>query len=68
MTNPTVSVLEKRIAALENGCAAVAAEWRHAGQVLEFFKLLEPGNEFVASRILYGGSMAQFNISFKRLE
>jgi len=67
LTNPTVSVLEERVAALENGRAAVAAASGHAAQFLTFFTLLEPGDEFVASRNLYGGSMTQFGLSFKRL-
>jgi O-acetylhomoserine (thiol)-lyase len=67
LTNPTVSVLEERCAALENGRAAVAAASGHAAQFLTFFTLLEPGDEFVASRNLYGGSMTQFGLSFKRL-
>jgi len=67
LTNPTVSVLEERIASLEGGRAAVCAASGHAAQFLAFFTLLEPGDEFVASRNLYGGSITQFGISFKRL-
>lgn len=67
LTNPTVSVLEERIANLEGGRAAVCAASGHAAQFLAFFTLLEPGDEFVASRNLYGGSITQFGISFKRL-
>lgn len=67
LTNPTVSVLEERVAALENGRAAVCAASGHAAQFITFFTLLEPGDEFVASRNLYGGSMTQFGLSFKRL-
>ena len=67
ISNPTVSVLEERIASLENGRGAVAAATGHAAQFLTFFTLLEPGDEFVASRALYGGSLTQFGISFKRL-
>jgi O-acetylhomoserine (thiol)-lyase len=67
LTNPTVSVLEERIAALENGRAAVAAASGHAAQFLAFFTLMEPGDEFVASRNLYGGSLTQFGLSFKKL-
>ncbi len=67
LTNPTVSVLEERIATLEGGRAAVAAASGHAAQFLAFFTLLEPGDEFVASRNLYGGSLTQFALSFKRL-
>ena len=67
LTNPTVSVLEERIAALEGGRAAVAASSGHAAQFLTFFTLMEPGDEFVASRNLYGGSLTQFGLSFKKL-
>ena len=67
LTNPTVSVLEERIASLEGGRAAVCAASGHAAQFLTFFTLLEPGDEFLASRNLYGGSITQFGISFKRL-
>jgi O-acetylhomoserine (thiol)-lyase len=67
LTNPTVAVLEERIASLEDGSAAVAAASGHAAQFLAFFSLLEPGDEFVSSRNLYGGSITQFGLSFKRL-
>jgi predicted CoA-binding protein len=67
LTNPTVSVLEERIASLEGGRAAVAAASGHAAQFLTFFTLMEPGDEFVASRNLYGGSLTQFGLSFKKL-
>jgi len=67
LTNPTVAVLEERIASLEGGRAAVAAASGHAAQFLIFFTLLSPGDEFVASRNLYGGSLTQFGLSFKKL-
>jgi O-acetylhomoserine (thiol)-lyase len=67
LTNPTVSVLEERMAALEGGRAAVCAASGHAAQFLTFFTLLEPGDHFVASRNLYGGSLTQFGLSFKKL-
>ena len=67
LTNPTVSVLEERIASLEGGRAAVAAASGHAAQFLVFATMLEPGDEFLASRALYGGSLTQFGLSFKKL-
>ncbi|MFO1026573.1 MAG: O-acetylhomoserine aminocarboxypropyltransferase [Acetobacteraceae bacterium] len=67
LTNPTVAVLEERIAALEGGRASVAAASGHAAQFLTFATLLEPGDEFLASRALYGGSLTQFGLSFKKL-
>src|SRR5689334_12186822 len=55
LTNPTVSVLEERIASLEGGRAAVAAASGHAAQFLIFFTLMEAGDEFIATRIHDGG-------------
>jgi O-acetylhomoserine (thiol)-lyase len=65
--NPTVAALEERVASLEGGSAATAAATGHAAQFLTFFTLLEPGDEFIASRNLYGGSVTQFTHSFPRL-
>jgi O-acetylhomoserine (thiol)-lyase len=64
--NPTQAVLEGRIAALEGGTAALAVASGHAAQYLVFHTLMEPGDEFVAGRQLYGGSVNQFNHSFKK--
>src|SRR5580658_3132627 len=67
LNNPTVAVLEERVASLEGGRAAVAAASGHAAQFLIFFTLMEAGDEFIASRNLYGGSLTQFGLSFKKL-
>ena len=64
--NPTQGVLEARVAALEGGTAALAVASGHAAQHLVFHTLLEPGDEFVAGRQLYGGSVNQFNHAFKK--
>lgn len=63
--NPTNAVLEERVAALEGGTAAVAVASGHAAQVVVFQALLQPGDEFIAARRLYGGSINQFNHAFK---
>jgi O-acetylhomoserine (thiol)-lyase len=63
--NPTNAVLEERVAALEGGTAGLAVGSGHAAQVLAFHCLMQPGDEFVASRKLYGGSINQFNHAFK---
>ncbi|MGD0861270.1 MAG: O-acetylhomoserine aminocarboxypropyltransferase [Candidatus Limnocylindrales bacterium] len=65
--NPTVSALEERVASLEGGTAAVAAASGHSAQLLAFYTLMGPGDEFVASRYLYGGSITQFTHTFPRL-
>lgn len=67
LTNPTVAVLEERLANLEGGRAAVCAASGHAAQFLAFYTLLELGDEFVSSRNLYGGSVTQFGQSFQKL-
>ena len=63
--NPTQSVLEAKAAALEGGTAALAVASGHAAQLLVFHTMMQPGDEFVAVRQLYGGSINQFNHSFK---
>lgn len=63
--SPTSGVLEERVAALEGGTAGLAVASGHAAQVLVLHALMMPGDEFIASRQLYGGSINQFNHSFK---
>jgi len=65
ITNPTTAVLEARVAALEGGTAGLAVASGHAAQLGVFHTLLQPGDEFIASNKLYGGSINQFNHSFK---
>ena len=63
--NPTQGVLEGKVAALEGGSAALAVASGHAAQLITFHTLMQPGDEFIAARQLYGGSINQFNHSFK---
>ncbi len=63
--NPTTAVLEERVAALEGGTAALAVASGHAAQVTALQQLLRPGDEFIAARKLYGGSINQFTHAFK---
>lgn len=66
LSNPTVSVLEERLANLENARAAVACSSGHAAQQLAFTPLLKSGDHFVASSKLYGGSINQFDKTFRQ--
>jgi O-acetylhomoserine (thiol)-lyase len=66
--NPTCAVLEERVAALEGGTAALAVASGHAAEFLVFHTLLQPGDEFIASKKLYGGSINQFNHSYKNFD
>jgi len=62
--NPTQAVLEERVAALEGGTAALAVASGHAAQAIVFHTLCQPGDEIVAARKLYGGSINQLGHAF----
>jgi O-acetylhomoserine (thiol)-lyase len=62
--NPTQGVLEERVAALEGGTAALAVASGHAAQMLVFHTLMQSGDNFVAAKKLYGGSVNQFGHAF----
>ena len=66
--NPTNAVLEERMAALEGGTAALGVGSGHAAQAIVFHTLLEPGDEFLAAKQLYGGSINQFGHAFKKFD
>jgi O-acetylhomoserine (thiol)-lyase len=65
--NPTTDVLEKRLAALEGGAAAVATASGQAAQFLAIAALAEAGDEIVATSYLYGGTTNQFKVALPRL-
>jgi len=66
LTNPTVSVLQERIATLEGGQGAVCCSSGHAAQIMALFPLMNPGLNVVVSTRLYGGSVTQFSHTIKR--
>ena len=66
--NPTNAVLEERVAALEGGTAALAVASGHAAEFLVMHALMQPGDSFVAANKLYGGSINQFNHSYKNFD
>lgn len=66
ISNPTVSVLEERVAALEGGVGAVAAASGTAALHLAIASLLSAGDHIVASRNLYGGSYNMMNLTLPR--
>lgn len=68
ITNPTTAVLEERVAALEGGTAALAVASGHGAQLLIMHALMQPGDEFIAAKKLYGGSINQFGHSFKSFD
>jgi len=60
LSNPTVAVLEERIATLEGGRGGTCTSSGHAAQLLALFTLMQPGDKMVSSNKLYGGSVTQF--------
>ena len=66
LTNPTVAVLQERIATLEGGAGAVCCSSGHAAQIMALFPLMQPGCNVVASTRLYGGTVTQFGQTIKR--
>jgi len=66
LTNPTVSVLQERIATLEGGVGAVCCSSGHAAQIMALFPLMRPGDNIIASNRLYGGTVQQFSNTIHR--
>ena len=66
LTNPTIAVLQERIATLEGGVGAVCCSSGHAAQIMALFPLMAPGLNVIASTRLYGGTLTQFSQTIKR--
>nr|WP_325249274.1 O-acetylhomoserine aminocarboxypropyltransferase/cysteine synthase family protein [Amylibacter sp.] len=66
LTNPTIAVLQERIATLEGGVGGVCCSSGHAAQIMALFPLMGPGLNVVVSTRLYGGSITQFSQTIKR--
>lgn len=66
ISNPTVAVLEERVAALEGGVAAVATASGQAALHLAIATLMGAGSHIVAARNLYGGSVNLLRLTLPR--
>ncbi|MDG2356122.1 MAG: O-acetylhomoserine aminocarboxypropyltransferase/cysteine synthase [Paracoccaceae bacterium] len=66
LSNPTVSVLQERLAALEGGIGAICSSSGHSAQILALFPLMQPGDNLIASTRLYGGTVQQFSNTIKK--
>jgi|TARA_Y100000310_G_scaffold39428_2_gene37007 O-acetylhomoserine (thiol)-lyase len=66
ISNPTVAVLEERVAALEGGVGAVCTASGQAALHLALVTILESGHHVVASRNIYGGSHNMLNLTMPR--
>jgi len=61
LMNPTQDVLEKRVAALEGGAAALALASGTSAIFYTVINLCQAGDEFVSANNLYGGTYTQFH-------
>ncbi len=66
LSNPTTTVFEQRMAAIEGGVAALACSSGHAAQLLTFTTIMGQGDNFISSPFLYGGSFNQFKHTFRQ--
>lgn len=66
LMNPTNSVFEQRMAALEGGRGALAVASGMSAQMVAILTIAEKGDEIVSSRTLYGGTYSQFDVTFRR--
>ena len=66
ISNPTVAVLEERMAALEGGVGAIATASGQAALHLAVATLMDAGGHIVASNSLYGGSHNLLGYTLKR--
>jgi O-acetylhomoserine (thiol)-lyase len=67
ISNPTVAVFEERVAALENGRAALATASGMAAQMTGVLAIVQPGEHIVASSLLYGGTYSQFAVTLPKM-
>ncbi|MGE5129660.1 MAG: O-acetylhomoserine aminocarboxypropyltransferase/cysteine synthase family protein [Sphingomonadaceae bacterium] len=67
ISNPTVAVFEERMAALENGRAALAAATGQAAEVVAILTLARAGDHIVSASTLYGGTHTLLEVNLAKL-
>ncbi len=67
ISNPTVAAFEERVAALENGRAALATASGMSAQLTAILAILQPGDHIVSSSLLYGGTYSQFAVTLPKM-
>ncbi len=67
LMNPTTDVLEKRVALLDGGIAALATASGQAAITLSLLNIAQSGDEIVSADNLYGGTYTLFHYTFARL-
>ncbi len=67
ISNPTVSMVEEKLAALEGGVGALCTTSGQSATLFSIINLCEAGDEIVASGSLYGGSINLLNVTLKKM-
>lgn len=65
--NPTCDAVEKKIAALEGGAAAMLTSSGQAASLLSILNLCSAGDSFIAASTIYGGTINLFGFTLKKL-
>src|SRR5258707_14251065 len=66
LSNPTTAVFEERVAALENGRAAVATASGQAAEMVAFLNIMQSDDAIVSSAKVYGGTNTMLAVNFKK--
>ncbi len=66
-TNPTVDVVEKKIADLEGGVAAMCTSSGQMASLMSILNLCNAGDSFISSSSIYGGTVNLFAVTLKKL-
>ena len=67
ISNPTVAVLEERMAALENGRSALACATGQAAEATAILTLCSGGDHIVSASTLYGGTHTLLHVNLRKL-
>ena len=65
--NPTTDCVEKKIAALEGGVAAMCTSSGQAASLLSLLNILQAGDSFISAATIYGGTINLFAFTLKKL-
>ena len=67
ISNPTVAVFEERMAAIENGRAALATATGQAAEATAILTLAKSGDHIVSASTLYGGTHTLLGVNLAKL-
>lgn len=65
--NPTTDAVEKKLAALEGGVAAMCTSSGQAASLCSILNICEAGDSFISSASIYGGTVNLFAVTLKKL-